>query len=62
MYTCMHCSLTDLALILLYGGHCFSVWLPSKATRGFKHCDRLPTSRNNAPQHIMMLPDCIIAA
>ena len=59
MYTCMHCSLTDLALILLYGG---SVWLPSKATHGFKHCDRLPTSHNNVRQHIMMFPDCIIAA
>ena len=26
----MHCFLTVLALICLYGGHCFSVWLPVK--------------------------------
>jgi len=30
-FQCMHCSLTVLALIL-YGGLCFSVQLPSKVT------------------------------
>ena len=30
MSMCMYCSFTVLALILLYGGHCFSEWLPSK--------------------------------
>ena len=59
MPTCMHWSLTVLAVILLYGGHCFSVQLPSKVTRGFTHCVRLPASRNNAPQHIAI---SIIAA
>jgi len=34
---------TVLALILLYGGRCFSVWQPSKVTHGFPH-------------HIIMLP------
>jgi len=43
----MHCSLTVLALILLYGGHCFSVWLPLKVTL------RLSASCNNAPQEMM---------
>ena len=65
MPTCMHCSLTVLALILLYGGHCCSVRLPSKVTAGFygfRHCIRLPASRNNAPQCIAMFPDSIIAA
>ena len=39
MPTCIHYySLTVLALILLYGGHCFSVWLPSKSCSGFPHC------------------------
>ena len=58
----MHWSLTVLALILLYGGHCFSVWLPSKVTRGFTHHVRLPASHNNAPQHIVIFPDAIMAA
>ena len=55
----MHWSLTVLALILLYGGHCFSVRLPSKVTCGFTHRVRLPASRNNVPQHIAI---SIIAA
>jgi len=58
----MHCSLKVLALFLLYGGHCFSVWLPAKATHGFTHRIKLPASCNNAPQHITMLHDSIIAA
>ena len=49
------------AITSLYGGHCFSVWLPSKITRGFTHRIRLPASRNNVPQHIKMFPDSIIA-
>ena len=56
----MHCSLTVLALIFLYGGHCFSVWLPSKVTHGFPHRVRLPASRNNAPQHINMHNSCLM--
>ena len=48
--------LTVLALILLYGGHCSSVWLPSKVTL------RLPASRNNAPKHTMMFPSSLITA
>ena len=52
----MHCSLTVLALILLCGGHCFLVWLPSKVTRDFIHRVRLPTSRNNVLYHITMFP------
>ena len=58
----MHCSLIALALILPYGGHCFSLWLPSKVMRSFTHRIRLPASRNNVPQHIKMLPDSVIAA
>ena len=34
----MHCSLTVLALILYYGGHCFSEQLPSKITHSFTRC------------------------
>ena len=49
-------------LSLIYGGHCFLVWLPSKVMRGFTHHVRFPTSRNNAPQHIKMFPDSLIAA
>ena len=56
---CMHFSLTILALILPYGGHCFSIQLPSKVTRGYAHRVRLPESHNNAPQYIS---DCTIAA
>ena len=48
----MHWSLTVLVLILLYGGHCFSVWLPSNVTRSFTHRVRLPASHNNAPKLI----------
>ena len=48
MPTCTHCSLTILALILLYGGHYV---LPSKVTHGFTHHVRLLASCNNAPQH-----------
>ena len=44
----VHCSLTVLALILLYGGYCSSVRLQSKGTF------RLPTSHNNAPQQMAM--------
>ena len=62
MPMCMHWSLIVSALILLYGGHCFSVRLPSKVMRDFTHCVRLPASRNNAPQHIAIFPDAIIAA
>ena len=40
-----YCSLTVLALISIYGGHCFSVHLPSKLTL------RLPVSHNNVLQH-----------
>jgi len=58
----MHWSLIVLALILLYGDHCFSVRLPSKVMRGFTHHIRLPASRNNAPQHIAIFPDAIMAA
>ena len=61
-YLCMHHSLTVLALILLYGSHCFSIQLPSKVTRGFTHHIRLPASRNNAPRHIVIFPDAIRAA
>ena len=53
---------TVLALILLYGGHCFLVQLSSKVTRSFTHRVRLPASRNNAPQHISMFPYSTIAA
>ena len=49
-------------LILLYGGHFFSVWLLSKVTSGFTHHVRLPASCNNVPQHIKMFPDSTIAA
>ena len=52
--------LTVLALVLLNDGHCFSVQLLSKVTRGFTHCIRLPASRNNVPHHITMFPDSII--
>ena len=62
MPTCMHCSLIVLALILLYGGHCFSVWLPSKVTHSFTHRVRLPASCNNARQHSTKFSDSIIAA
>ena len=62
MPTCMHWSLTVLALILLYGGHCFSVRLPSKVMRGFTHHVRLPASCNNVPQQIAIFPDAIMAA
>ena len=55
-------TLTVLALILLYGGHCFSVRLPSKVMHGFTHCVRFPASHNNVPQHITMFPDSTIAA
>ena len=58
----MHRSLTVLALILLYGGHCFSVWLPAKVTHSFTHRVRLPASCNNAPQLIMMFLVSIIVA
>ena len=37
MRVCMHCSLTVLALIFLYGGHCSSVQFPSKITCSFQH-------------------------
>ena len=47
MPTCMHCSLTVLALILL----------PLKGHVRFKHHVRFSASRNNAPQHITMFPD-----
>ena len=59
---CMHCPLTVLALILLYGGHCFSVWLPSKVTHGFTHYIRLSASHNNVPHHTTMLTHSIIPA
>ena len=64
MPTCMHCSLTVLALILLYSGYCFSVRLPSKVMHGFTNLVRLKlqASRNKVPQHIKMFPECIIAA
>ena len=42
----MHCSLIVLTLIL-YGGLCFSVQLPSKVML------RFPASRNNVPQQIV---------
>ena len=48
-------TFTVLALIFLYGGHCFSVWLPSKVTQA------LPNHVScNAPQHMTMFPDSII--
>jgi len=59
---CLYCSLTLLALILLYSGHLFSVWLPTKITCSFPHHFRLPALHNNAPQHITMFLDNIIAA
>jgi len=43
----MHCSLTVIALILLYSGNCFSARLPSKVTL------RLTALPNNAPQEMM---------
>ena len=61
MPKCMRCSLTVLALILLYGGHCFLVQLPSKVTCSFTHRVGLLASCNNVPQHIMMFPDSIVA-
>ena len=57
---CMHCSLTVLALILLYGGCCFTVRLPSKVMCSCTHRVRLPASCNNVPQNIKMFPDSII--
>ena len=64
--TCMHCCLTVLALIsaliLLYGSHCFSVWLPAKVMHGFTHRVRLPVSHNNVPPTHKMFLDSIIAA
>ena len=57
MPMCMHYSLVVLALILLYGGHCFSVQLPSSITHSFSHHVRLPASHNNAPQHMTMFPN-----
>ena len=53
-------SLIVLALILLYGGHCFSVWLPSKVTHSLTHQVRFHTlSRfshieSGFPLHIKM--------
>jgi len=47
---------TVLALILLYGGHCFLVQLPSKVML------RFPASHNNAPQHMTMFPGSAITA
>jgi len=43
-------------------GHYFSVWLPSKVTRSFTHCVRLPASCNNALRHIAIFLDAVIAA
>ena len=63
MPTCMHCSPTVLALILLYGIVITSLArLPSEVTCSFPHHVRLPVSHNNAPQHNTMFPDSIIAA
>ena len=60
---CTVCSHTVLALILLCGGHCFSVRQPSEVTRGFTHRIRLLASCNNVPQCIItMFPDSTIAA
>ena len=56
MPTCMHCSLTVLALILLYGGHCSSVRFPPKVTL------RLPASRNNMPQQMTIVLGIIVTA
>jgi len=70
----MHWSLTVLALILLYGGHCFSALKDHKRVShfasGFPHHVSLATERagrlgqtsNNAPQHIAIFPGAIIAA
>ena len=58
MPTCMRCSHTVVALILLYGGYCFSVWL---SAHSFPHHFGLPASHNNVPQPIMMFPDSVIA-
>jgi len=56
----MHCSLTVLALILLYHGHCFSDWLLSKVIlTGFLHFvvesrDKIADCmRNNVSKYIM---------
>ena len=64
-YTCKHCSLTVLALILLYGGHCFSVQLPSKVTLRFSTsrqashtCNNMLTTNNNIPWYYS---DCLMA-
>ena len=56
MPTCMHCSLTVLTLILLYGGNCFSVWLPSKVTL------RLPALHNkvHAPTCDDYMMNCLM--
>ena len=69
MHTCMHCSLTALALILLYGGHCSSVWFPSKVMlrfphimSGFLHHVRLLPSHNNTQQQMMISLDIIVTA
>ena len=49
----MHCSLTVLALICLYGGHCSSVQPSSKVML------RLPVSHNHGPQQMTMFSnDC----
>ena len=54
MGRCMHCSLTVLALILLYGSHYSSVWFPSKVML------RFPTSCNNRPQQMIIFLDIIV--
>ena len=56
-YMCMHCSLTVLAFIVLYGGHCSSVRFPLKVM------PRFPAScNNNTPQQMTIILDIIVTA
>ena len=64
-YTCKHCSLTVLALIFLYGGHCLSVQLSSKVTLRFstsrqasRTCNDMLTTNNNISWYYS---DCLMA-
>ena len=75
MPTCMHDSLIVLALIFLYGGHCFIICMAaikghtqvSHITSGFLHHVRHHASRIlhhiiMHPQHIKIYPNSVIIA
>ena len=53
MPTCMHCFLTVLALILLYGGHCFLVWLPQRSYT-------VSHIASGFPHHVIMFPNTLL--